>query len=56
MTNSKQSLANLRYKRDVAIAALIRARRAKRKSRPLLEQVLTYVAQLRGVRGNEAVA
>jgi hypothetical protein len=44
------SESNIRYRRDVAIQALIKARRAKRRSRHLLEQVQTYVTMLREVR------
>ncbi len=39
----------IRYRRDVAIAALVKARRHKKKSAPHLTQVLACVATLRGV-------
>jgi len=46
----------IRARRDRAIAALIQARKSKKKSRPLLAQVLKTVAQLRMARELEAGA
>jgi len=40
----------IKARRDAAIVALIKARKAKKKSRPLLTQVLECVAQLRMAR------
>lgn len=40
-------LVDLRYRRDVAIAALIKARKNHRKTRPLLTTVFTLVDALR---------
>jgi hypothetical protein len=36
-----------RYQRDAAIAALLKARRQKKKSRPIMERVLQAVTNLR---------
>lgn len=57
MTESyKNSVSNLRYRRDVAIQALIKARRKKRKSSHLLAAVLVSVATLRQVTDQEMFA
>jgi hypothetical protein len=53
--NPKRTAARIRYQRDVAIAALIKARRQKKASRPILVAVLECVAALRKVANDNTV-
>lgn len=46
---------NIRYRRDVAIQQLLKARKGKRRSRHLVEVVQTYVTLLREVRETRAL-
>lgn len=46
---SFSQLRNLKYRRDVAIQALIKARRSHKKRSHLQQQVLAYVEALRVV-------
>lgn len=47
---------NIRYRRDVAIQAYLKARKSKRRSRHLLEPVQTYVAMLRDARETQGMS
>ena len=49
IVNAKRAAARIRWQRDLAIAQLIKARRHKKASRPILAAVLECVAALRKV-------
>jgi hypothetical protein len=46
---------NIRYRRDVAIQAYLKARKGKRRSRHLLQPVQVYVSMLREARSTRVM-